>query len=104
MRHRSESGWGLHSGTAEIRGDDYFGPDVIRAARVEAAGHGGQILVSSVTAGLLRDERLYSVGRHRLSGFDDAIELFQFGEGEFPPVRAGSQRRNSLPVDRVGRP
>ena len=71
---------GLHTGTAEIRGDDYFGPDVIRAARVEAAGHGGQILVSSVTAGLLRDERLYSVGRHRLSGFDDAIELFQFGE------------------------
>ena len=88
---------GLHTGTAEIRGDDYFGPDVIRAARVEAAGHGGQILVSSVTAGLLGDERLYSVGRHRLSGFDDAIELFQFGAGEFPPVRTSSQRRNNLP-------
>ena len=44
---------GIATGEAELRGDDYFGPVLNRAARVMAAGHGGQILVSASTAGLV---------------------------------------------------
>lgn len=40
---------GLHTGRAVERGGDYFGPSVTRVARIEVAGHGGQILISSAT-------------------------------------------------------
>jgi class 3 adenylate cyclase len=46
---------GLHSGAAEHRGGDYFGPVLNRAARVMALGHGGQVLCSHATADLVRD-------------------------------------------------
>ena len=46
---------GLHTGTAEEREGDYFGPAVNRAARVMSAGHGGQVLLSLVTEELVRD-------------------------------------------------
>ena len=46
---------GLHSGTAEARDGDFFGPDVNRAARLEAAAHGGQVLVSEATRALAID-------------------------------------------------
>ena len=46
---------GLHTGTAEERDGDYFGPAVNRAARVMSAGHGGQVLLSLVTEELVRD-------------------------------------------------
>jgi class 3 adenylate cyclase len=45
---------GLHSGAAQERDGDYYGPAVNRAARVMQAGHGGQVLLSEVTAGLVR--------------------------------------------------
>ncbi len=44
---------GIATGEAEQRGEDYFGPVLNRAARVMAAGHGGQILVSASTASLV---------------------------------------------------
>ena len=44
---------GIATGEAELRGDDYFGPALNRAARVMAAGHGGQILVAAATAALV---------------------------------------------------
>src|SRR6202165_170536 len=46
----------LHSGTAEQRDGDYYGPALNRAARLMAAGHGGPILLSPVTAELGRDD------------------------------------------------
>ena len=44
---------GVATGEAELRGDDYFGPALNRAARVMGAGHGGQILVGAATAALV---------------------------------------------------
>src|SRR6476469_8438649 len=46
----------LHTGTTEERGTDYVGPTLNRVARLLAAGHGGQILLSDVTCGLVRDD------------------------------------------------
>src|SRR4051794_19160922 len=47
---------GLHTGEAEVQGGDYVGLDVHRAARICAAGHGGQVLVSGATQALVADE------------------------------------------------
>ena len=57
---------GIATGEAEQRGDDYFGPVLNRAARVMAAGHGGQILVAASTAALVTREGLVDLGEHRL--------------------------------------
>ena len=44
---------GIHTGEAEFRDGDYYGPVLNRAARLMAAAHGGQVVVSSVTEQLL---------------------------------------------------
>jgi predicted ATPase len=87
---------GLHTGTAEVRDGDYFGSEVIRAARISAAGHGGQILASATTAGLVDRRDLRSLGRHRFKGFHDDIEVFQLGTAVFPPIRSITPRRHNL--------
>src|ERR1043165_2557029 len=46
----------LHTGATEERDGDYYGPELNRAARLLATGHGGQVLLSDVTAGLVRDD------------------------------------------------
>src|SRR5215207_340517 len=61
----------LHTGAAEERDGDYYGPPLNRAARLLSAGYGGQILLSEVVAGLVRETlpdgvRLRDLGRHRL--------------------------------------
>ena len=58
---------GLHTGTPHLTEEGYVGVDVHRAARIAAAGHGGQVLVSDSTAALVRDEEaLADLGEHRL--------------------------------------
>jgi predicted ATPase/uncharacterized protein YdeI (YjbR/CyaY-like superfamily)/class 3 adenylate cyclase len=95
---------GLHTGACEERDNDYFGPVVNRAARLEAAAHGGQVLVSGATAellaGLLPDgAELRDLGLHRLKDLGRPEQVFQLGapflDGEFPPL--GSLDNPDLP-------
>ena len=82
---------GIATGEAELRGDDYFGAVLNRAARVMAAGHGGQILLDGATAGLLSGVDLISLGPRRLRDIAKPVEVFQVrAEGlrtEFPPLK-----------------
>lgn len=83
---------GLATGEAELRDGDYFGTVLNRAARVMAAGHGGQILVAESTAGLLNGVDLLDLGPRRLRDIPLPVGVFQVhAEGlrtEFPPLRA----------------
>jgi predicted ATPase/class 3 adenylate cyclase len=79
---------GLHSGEPAVTDEGYVGLDVHRGARVMAAGHGGQILLSERTRALLDDDpRLRDLGTHRLKDFSAPERLFQLGEATFPPLR-----------------
>jgi predicted ATPase len=83
---------GLATGEAELRDGDYFGAVLNRAARVMAAGHGGQILLADSTAGLLSGVDLVDLGPRRLRDLPTAVGVFQVqADGlrtEFPPLRA----------------
>ncbi|HEY5663642.1 MAG TPA: adenylate/guanylate cyclase domain-containing protein [Ilumatobacter sp.] len=73
---------GMHSGTANLREGDYFGVDVNRCARVMAAGHGGQLLLSRMAAGLVADHlpdgvELVDLGEHRLKDLAEPERIFQ---------------------------
>ena len=81
---------GISTGEAELRGSDYFGAVLNRAARVMAAGHGGQILLDGLTAGLLRGVDLVDLGPRRLRDITDPVQVFQVRapglRTEFPPL------------------
>src|SRR5712672_1330728 len=83
---------GLATGEAELRDGDYFGAVLNRAARVMAAGHGGQILVADSTAGLLTGVDLQDLGPRRLRDVPIPVGVFQVRSAglrmEFPPLRA----------------
>jgi predicted ATPase/class 3 adenylate cyclase len=99
---------GLHSGEAETRVGDYFGPTVNRAARIMAVGHGGQILLSAATAALVTDQlpagaTLRDLGEHRLKDLGRPEHMFQLVHpglvAEFPPLATLSNRPNNLPIE-----
>ncbi|MDT5355368.1 MAG: hypothetical protein QOJ56_3900 [Mycobacterium sp.] len=79
---------GLATGEAELREGDDFGTVLNRAARVMAAGHGGQVLLAESTAGLLSGIDLVDLGPRRLRDLPTPIGVFQVrAEGlrtEFP--------------------
>ncbi len=83
---------GMATGEAELRDGDYFGTVLNRAARVMAAGHGGQILVADSTAGLLSGVDLVDLGPRRLRDVPTPVGVFQVRapglRTEFPPLRA----------------
>jgi predicted ATPase len=83
---------GLATGEAELRGADYFGAVLNRAARVMAAGHGGQMLLADSTAGLLSGLDLVDLGPRRLRDLPTPVGVFQVRatglRTEFPALRA----------------
>jgi predicted ATPase/class 3 adenylate cyclase/DNA-binding CsgD family transcriptional regulator len=99
----------LHSGAAEVRDGDFFGPPLNRLARLLATGHGGQILLSVATQGLIRDQlpsdvELRDLGEHRLKDLQLPEHIFQLVisdlPSDFPPLKSLDTRPNNLPVQR----
>jgi predicted ATPase len=91
---------GLATGEAELRDGDYFGTVLNRAARVMAAGHGGQILVADSTAGLLSGVDLQDLGPRRLRDLPNPITVFQLHAAGlptgFPPLRGVASNPGNL--------
>jgi predicted ATPase/class 3 adenylate cyclase len=87
---------GLHTGEPTVIDEGYVGIDVHRAARIAAAGHGGQILVSQATRDLAGADRLRDLGVHRLKDLAAPERLYQLDDDEFPPLRGVDQ--TNLPV------
>jgi predicted ATPase len=91
---------GIAKGEAELRDGDYFGTVLNRAARVMAAGHGGQVLVADSTAVLLSGVDLVSLGPRRLRDLPNPITVFQLQvpglRWDFPPLRTLDPRPGNL--------
>ena len=98
---------GMNTGDADDRGADYHGPAVNRAARIMAAGHGGQVLLSGGTASLAEGAMppgatLRDLGLHRLKDLTQPERLFQLVHpdlvADFPPPSTLDAKPNNLPV------
>ncbi|HEX9738384.1 MAG TPA: adenylate/guanylate cyclase domain-containing protein [Candidatus Limnocylindria bacterium] len=98
---------GIHTGQGTLGGDNYIGLDVHRAARIAAAGHGGQVVLSGATRLLVEGAlpegvSLRDLGPHRLKDLAQPEDLYQLEidglAAEFPPLRTLSARPNNLPV------
>ena len=96
---------GLHTGEGAPGGQDYVGIDVNRAARIAAAGHGGQIVVSEATRVLVADDvpdgaSFRSLGAHELKDLVSPERLYDLVidclPSDFPPLRARPARRTNL--------
>jgi predicted ATPase len=101
---------GIATGEAELREGDYFGAVLNRAARVMAAGHGGQILLADSTAVLLSGVDLLDLGPRRLRDLPTAVGLFQVRAAglctDFPALRALDASPGNLrpaPTNLIGR-
>lgn len=88
---------GLHTGEPLVVDGGYAGIDVHWTARIAAAGHGGQVLLSQSTRELLDSPlEVRDLGWHRLKDLGEPVRLFQFGRGDFPPLR--SLNSTNLPI------
>jgi predicted ATPase/class 3 adenylate cyclase len=106
---------GLHTGEAELRDGDYYGPSVNRAARIMDAGHPGQILLSRATRDLVSDRlagdvELVDLGEHRLRDLSRREQIFEVHTADladtFPALRTIPSTVGNLPAERdefVGR-
>ena len=97
----------IHAGAAEERDDDYFGPALNRVARLLAAGHGGQTLLSRAAADAVADAlptgaRLLDLGERRLKDLTHPERIFSLAAADlpadFPPLRTLDARPNNLPA------
>jgi predicted ATPase/class 3 adenylate cyclase len=98
---------GMHTGSADLRMGDYYGSAVNRCARIRGLGHGGQMLLSQVTAELVQDDlpegvRLIDMGTHQLKGLSRGERIFQLSipglPNDFPPLEAAAGVDNNLPA------
>jgi predicted ATPase len=85
---------GIHTGEPQLAHQGYVGMDVHRAARICAAGHGGQVLLSQATRDLIESD-VQELGVHRLKDVGE-LRLYQLGERRFPPLRSLNQ--TNLPL------
>lgn len=97
----------VHSGSAQARDGDYFGPALNRVARLLAIGHGGQVLLSGITATLVSDHlpedaTLIDRGDQRLRDLDQPMRVYELaGPGlarDFAPLRSVGSGRSNLPI------
>ena len=97
----------VHTGTADERDADYFGPTVNRVARILSVAHGGQCLVSGTAAQLARGQlpteiSLRDLGMHRLRDLAEPEQLYQLVAPDlrdiFPPLLSLDQLPNNLPL------
>ena len=94
---------GLHTGTARLMAEGYVGVDVHLGARIAAAGHGGQVLISASTRRLAGVE-VTNLGEHRLKDFTEPVPIFQLGLAHFAPLKTISNTNLPRPVSSfVGR-
>lgn len=98
---------GLHTGEVERQGDHYFGAALYRCARLSNTAHGGQVVLSSATAELVREglpigASLRDLGEHRLKDLQRPEHIFQLVGPElaadFPPLRALDTTTSNLPL------
>jgi len=96
----------VHTGEADLRSGDYYGPAVNHCARLRAVAHGGQVLVSAVTADLVRESlsaglSLRDLGEHQLKDLDRPERIWQLLHpelpGDFPPLMSVRLPRHNLP-------
>jgi class 3 adenylate cyclase len=96
----------LHTGEADLRGGDYYGGAVNRAARLRAVAHGGQALLSQATHDLVRDAlpagvAVRDLGEHRLSDLQRPERVYQLSAAgvpaDFPPLRSLDALPTNLP-------
>ncbi len=97
----------LHTGEADLREGDYYGQAVNRCARIRAAAHGGQVLLSRATADEVRDSLpvgldLKALGSHRLKDLRQPEQLCQLLHPDlvaaFPPLRSLQAVVHNLPI------
>ena len=100
---------GIHTAEPELSSDGYFGMGVHRAARICALGHGGQILLSRSTAGLVDEDEipgleLRDLGEHMLKGLDRPERVYQLVadglDDEFPPLRSVTALAQAIEASR----
>jgi predicted ATPase len=88
---------GIHTGEPTLTTEGYVGLDVHRAARIAAAAHGSQVVLSHGTVELADGSfAVRDLGRHRLKDLTEPERLYQLGEQGFPPLR--SLYATNLPV------
>jgi predicted ATPase len=90
---------GVHTGEPGLDRPKYVGLDVHRAARIMAAAHGGQVLLSQASRELVGARfGLRDLGEQRLRDLPEPERLFQLGEEDFPPLRTFAQTNLPLPA------
>jgi predicted ATPase len=87
---------GVHTGDAEERNGDFYGMTLNRCARIMDAGHGGQVLLSSITAAL-HGVDVVDLGEHLLKGVTEPERIWQLGTTTFPALRVAT-RNSAVPA------
>jgi len=89
---------GLHTGEPVATSEGYVGMEVHRAARIAAAGHGGQVLMSQSTRDLAGRDDVRDLGEHRLKDLPASERIYQLGNRQFPPLRTLYATNLPVPV------